>query len=178
MGHWTYRRQEEDEGWTCRGCASREEAIEEALGELDDSDHVVVMPCEEEMPSPPSLDVEKLIEDYTESNEGELWEDYGVAMYSKDSRWSNLRSEVLQDFETVLTPLWDALQGALTELLKKHAGVVHQSGQEEVIERCEACEWCLPYDREKTRQLQCPECGLDQDVCPKATFHGNPCSRG
>lgn len=134
--HWGYHEVGEEEGHHCQVLETREEAIDEGMGETE-GDEFVVYECKVGMPPLHDFDVEETIERYTQVNDDRLWDDYAAGVYGKD--WQ-LLPEPLAELEAAVKPHWEAISAIFLAWMEKHCGKVHNVVKEEHIERVERVE--------------------------------------
>jgi hypothetical protein len=126
--HWTYSDRPEDESSSCKGCLTREDAIEEAFGEYYHEDEetpedvVYVSKCCTRIPTMQSITVAQLVDDYVNVNESELPEDYTNPLFVKWKIDPKLAKELqdkidphfVGDEETIIRSEWtEKVEGLL-----------------------------------------------------------------
>jgi hypothetical protein len=137
--HWTYSDRPEDESSSCKGCLTREDAIEEAFGEYypegeESADDVVyVSKCCTRIPTMQSITVAQLVEDYVNVNETELPEDYTNPLFVK---WE-IDPKVAKELQDKIDPHIAEIEKHLLAWLAAHCGAVHFVEDEETIIRGE-----------------------------------------
>jgi hypothetical protein len=123
--HWTYSDRPEDESASCKGCLTREDAIEEAFeeyySERSNGDVVYVSKCCTRIPTMQSITVADLVDDYVSANETELPDGYTDPLFER----YEINPVIALELTEKIAPLVAKIEKHLLAWLGKHCGADH-----------------------------------------------------